>query len=151
MPANLGTYFPLLSGINDVFADALFLGVGIAFAIYVWTRFARSAGIRLGLAAALFISILPASAKRPSEIALDVIPTLLLLGAAVALLVIFFRNNYAAYFVVPALLVARMVAWSWLGQGNAALTVQGLLLLILVLGAVLALLLRAVPTAKLPQ
>jgi hypothetical protein len=64
---------------------------------------------------------------------------------------IFFRNNYAAYFVVPALLVARMVAWSWLGQGNAALTVQGLLLLILVLGAVLALLLRAVPTAKLPQ
>lgn len=151
MPANLGTRLPLLSGINDVFAGALFLGVGIAFAIYVWTRFARSAGIRLGLAAALFISILPASAKRPSEIALDVIPMLLLLGAAVALLVIFFRNNYAAYFVVPALLAARMVAWSWLGQGNAALTVQGLLLLILVLGAVLALLLRAVPTAKLPQ
>jgi len=151
LPPELGTYFPLLSGINSIFTGALFLGIGIAFVIYLWKQFASRLWIRLGLAAALFISILPANAKRLSEVALDVIPTMLLLGAAVALVVIFFRNNYAAYLVVPALMVARMTAWSWFGQGNTALAVQASLLLVLVLGAMLILLLRAAPTARLPQ
>ena len=66
-------------------------------------------------------------------------------------MVLFIRDNYAAYFIVPAFVGAWMIAWSWLFQGNLALTVQGLLLLLLVLGAAIALLMRAGPAAKLQQ
>ena len=136
---------------NDVFTGALFISVGISFAIYLWTRLARALWMRLGISAALLISILPASAKRISEVALGAIPTLLLLGAVLLLVVLFIRDNYAAYFIVPAFVGAWMIAWSWLFQGNLTLTVQGLLLLLLVLGAAIALLMRAGPAAKLQQ
>jgi membrane protease YdiL (CAAX protease family) len=151
IPPDLGSYVPLLSGMNDVFTGALFISVGISFAIYLWTRLARALWMRLGISAALLISILPASAKRLSEVALGAIPTLLLLGAVLLLVVLFIRDNYAAYFIVPAFVGAWMIAWSWLFQGNLALTVQGLLLLLLVLGAAIALLMRAGPAAKLQQ
>jgi membrane protease YdiL (CAAX protease family) len=151
LPPDLGTYFPLLSGVNDVFGGALFVSIGVAFAIYLWNQFAQRLWIRLGLAAALFMSMLPGSAKRLSEVALDVIPTILILGAAIAVVVFFFRNNYTAYIVVPALMVTRTIAGSWLGQGNTLLVVQALVLLLLVVGAISALLLRRAPAAESPQ
>jgi len=151
LPPNLGTYVPLLSGVNDVFTGALFLSIGIAFSIHLWKQCARMVWIRFGFVALLLVSILPASARRLSEVALDAVPTILILGAAVAIVAIFFRNNYAAYLVVPAIMVARVIALSWLGQGNTALTIQGVVLLILVLGAAFALLLRRAPAPELPR
>ena len=151
LPPNLGTYVPLLSGVNDVFTGALFLSIGIAFSIHLWKQCARMVWIRFGFVALLLVSILPASARRLSEVALDAVPTILILGAAVAIVAIFFRNNYAAYLVVPTIMVARVIALSWLGQGNTALTIQGVVLLILVLGAAFALLLRRAPAPELPR
>ncbi len=151
IPSDLGAYLPLLSGINDVFTGALFLSIGVAFAIYLWKQFARTLWIRAGFGVVLLVSVLPAGARRLSEAALDVIPTVLILGAAVAIVVIFFRNNYAAYLVVPAIMATRAIASSWLGQGNLALTVQALALLVLVLGAAIAMMLRTTPAAENPQ
>jgi len=48
-------------------------------------------------------------------------------------------------------MVARVIALSWLGQGNTALTIQGVVLLILVLGAAFALLMRRAPAPELPR
>jgi hypothetical protein len=151
VPSDLGTYLPLLSGINDVFTGALFLSIGSAFVIYLWKQFARRLWIRSGFVVVLLVSVLPDGAKRFSEVALDLVPTLLVLGAAVAIVAVFFRDNYAAYLVVPAIIVTRVIALSWLSQMNTALTVQGFVLLILVLGAALAILLRHAPAAECPQ
>jgi hypothetical protein len=151
LPSDLGTYLPLLSGINDVFTGALFLSIGSAFAIYLWKRFASKLWIRSGFVVVLLLSTLPGGAKRFSEVALDIVPTILILGAGVAIVAIFFRDNYAAYLVVPAIMYARDIALTWLKQGNTALTVQAFVLLILVLGAAFALLLRRAPAAEIPQ
>jgi flagellar motor component MotA len=45
-------------------------------------------------------------------------------------------------------MVTRVIVSSWLSQGNVALTVQAFVLLILVLGAAFALLLRRTPAPE---
>ena len=50
LPANLGTYVPLMSSLRDAALSALFSGALLAFVIHLWTRRARRPLYRAALA-----------------------------------------------------------------------------------------------------
>jgi len=135
MPENIGTYLPLVSSVRDAALSGLFLSALIAFAIRLWSRLAGRTWLRALLLAGLLGSFLPTNARRLSEVALDMAPTLVLIAIACALVAKFCRDNYLAYFLSAAFLVVERIAMSYLRQGNAALVLQGAILILLALGA----------------
>jgi membrane protease YdiL (CAAX protease family) len=136
LPANLGSYIPVLTSLRDAALAALFHSVLLGFAIHLW-RLATRSWHRVLLTAALLVSLLPAGARRVSEVALDVVPSVLLIGFLAWLVVRYFRNNYLAYVVSAGVLATMRAAVSLQGQGNLTLAVQAWTLAAVGIGLVL--------------
>ncbi|NWG12337.1 MAG: CPBP family intramembrane metalloprotease [Acidobacteria bacterium] len=151
LPPHLGTYVPFVSGARDILVVALFCAAAAAFATRLWLQHSHHPLLCWSLVAWLILSFLPVSARRFSEAMIDVMPTAVLVLAAWLLVRYLFRDNYAAYFVAPALLASWRSSASWLAQGNTSLAVQGVLLLLVMIAAALALFTRSAPQAKLAQ
>ena len=142
-PADLGTYIPLVSGLQDTFLSALLFTAVLAFGAHLWTRTAGRLWLRVLLLAGLLGSFLPFTARRWPEAALEAVFSAVLILLASALVAHFLRDNYAAYFLSTAVLSAARSSFSLLGQGNVILEFQGWLLWLLVLGSALLLLFPA--------
>ncbi len=151
LPPHLGTYVPLISGIRDILVTALFFAAAAAFATRLWSQYSHRGLLRWAFMAWLVFSVLPVSARRVSEVVIDAVPSVTLVVAAWLLAKFIFRNNYAAYFVAPALLASWRISASLLTQGNTSLSLQGAALLIATAAAALALFVRSAPQAKLSQ
>jgi len=133
VPAGLGSYVPLISGIREIFLSALLFSAVLALGVSLWKRLASRLWLRALLVAGLLGSILPFMAGRLSEVALDAASSVPLFLLAVLLILIFLRNNYAAYVLSTATVSVARVSLSWLNQGNPGLVFQGCLLWLLIL------------------
>ncbi len=143
LPENLGTFVPIVSSIRDAALSTLFLSTTVGLGIYLWTRMAGRFWWRTLMLAGLIGSVLPTSARRLSEIGLDLLPSLLLIAIACALTVFFLRSNYLAYLLTAATLSVFHISLSLLGQGNPVLTFQACVPWALILGFVFLMLRRS--------
>jgi membrane protease YdiL (CAAX protease family) len=136
-PDNLSGYLPLISDIRGLLLTTLFLGTGIAYALYQWNQWKPHPWLRGLLLLALAGSLLAPEARRFSEVILDFTPSALLIGLASLLAACLLRNNYVAYilFILTISIVRR--ASSLLGSGNPGLEIQGWALWLLLLGAMI--------------
>jgi hypothetical protein len=134
IPESLGTYLPFVSNIRDVILSALFFSAVLAFSVDLWTRPAGRRWWRILLMAGLLGSFLPLSARRVSEVVIDIIPFILFVALACILVVYFLRNNYLAYFLSAGILSLARTSSSLIEQGNTQLAIQGWTLWALVLG-----------------
>jgi len=134
IPESLGTYLPFVSNIRDVILSALFFSAVLAFSVDLWTRLAGRRWWRILLIAGLLGSFLPLSARRVSEVVIDIIPFILFVALACILVVYFLRNNYLAYFLSAGILSLARTSSSLIEQGNTQLAIQGWTLWALVLG-----------------
>ena len=139
LPGNLGTFVPLVSSFREIFTSSLFLSVIFGLGIYLWTRAARSYWKRGLLLAGLIGSLLPSSARRFSEVGLDLVPSLLLIAVACILAKCFLRGNYLGYLAAAAAIAVYRSSAAYLGQGSPALTVQALVLWTLLTGSLVLL------------
>jgi hypothetical protein len=114
--------------VRDIFLAALLFSAVVAFAIYLWRRTETGPWLRLLLLAGLLGSFLPGEAKRVSEAALGVIPSIILVSFIVVLALAFLRGNYMAYVTSATCVAAARTSSSLLGQGNTTLTMQGSIL-----------------------
>ncbi len=114
----------------------MFYSAILGFGAYLWTRIVTRRWQRFALITALLASLLPNSARRLSEVELDLMGSLLLLGFGCWTLVTFFRNNYLAYALAPAMLALFRAATAMRGHGNFTLEIQSWLLLAIALGMV---------------
>jgi membrane protease YdiL (CAAX protease family) len=145
LPAGLGSYVPLISGIREVSLSALLYSAVLAFGVSLWKRLASRLWLRALLIAGLLGSFFPLTARRFSEVILDAASSALLVVLAALLILIFLRNNYPAYVFSTATLSVAHVSLSWLNQGNPGLVFQGCLLWLLVLGGAVFLLFSHTP------
>ncbi len=143
LPGNLGTFVPVISSIRDVFVGVLVLSTVVGLAIYLWIHAGSRLWQRGLLIAGLIGSLLPTSARRLSEIGLDLLPSLLLIVSLCILVVFFLRGNYLAYLLAAAAISVYRISAPFLGQGNPALTLQACVLWALVLGSGVLLLRRS--------
>jgi membrane protease YdiL (CAAX protease family) len=134
IPDSLGTYLPFISSIRDVILSALFFSAVLAFSVDLWTRLAGRWWWRILLLAGLLGSFLPLSARRISEVVIDIIPSILFVVLACILVVYFLRNNYLAYFLSAGILSLTRTSFSLIEQGNTQLAIQGWTLWALALG-----------------
>jgi membrane protease YdiL (CAAX protease family) len=130
---NLGTFLPAISSIRDALLAGLFLITMVGLFFHLWTRTANRLWQRGLLLAGLIGSLLPASARRPSEVGLDLLPSLLLIVLVCILAMLFLRRNYLAYLLSAAAISFYRTSAPFLGQGNLALSTQACVLLALVL------------------
>ena len=144
-PDDLGSYLPLISYVRDVVLSALFFSTVVAVGVYIWTRAEGQPWRRSLLCLGLFGSLLPGSARRVSEVGLDLLASLLLVGLVVWLVRVYLRNNYLAYFLSAALLALARAALSLQGHGNPALAIQEWVLWGIALGVGGFLFLRSSP------
>jgi membrane protease YdiL (CAAX protease family) len=137
--SGIGGFLPLVAGLRNILLSALLFSTVLGFFAFIWSRLAGRPWLRAFLIAGLCASFLPFEARRFSEVALEAGMALALVGMAVALLVVYLRNNYASYFLATAVLSTARETSSFLGQGNALLEFQGWLLWLIVLGGALLL------------
>jgi membrane protease YdiL (CAAX protease family) len=142
VPASLGTYIPIISGLRDILLSALLFSAVLAFGASLWTRIQSRLWLRLLLLAGLLGSFLPFTARLWTEVALEAASAAVLVLFAATIVAAFLRDNYAAYFLSTAVLSAAHASISFLGQGNAGLEFQGWLLWFWLLGGALLFLLR---------
>jgi membrane protease YdiL (CAAX protease family) len=131
VPQNLGTYLPAISSIRDALLATLFLITTVGLVLHLWARATGRLWQRALLLAGLIGSLLPASARRPSEVGLDLLPSLLLIALICFLAVSFLRRNYLAYLLSTATICFYRISVPFLAQGNPALSAQGCALLAL--------------------
>jgi hypothetical protein len=131
VPQNLGTYLPAISSIRDALLATLFLITTVGLVLHLWARAAGRLWQRALLLAGLIGSLLPAPARRPSEVGLDLLPSLLLIALICFLAVSFLRRNYLAYLLSTATICFYRISVPFLAQGNPALSAQGCALLAL--------------------
>lgn len=130
---NLETYVPVFSVLRDAVLLSLLYGATLGFGAYLWSRLMTKNWQRFTLVAVLLASRLPGSARRFSEVGLDLLGTLLLLGLGYWIVVTFFRDNYLTYVIVPAILAMFRAAAAFHGHGNTALEIQAWLLWAIIL------------------
>jgi membrane protease YdiL (CAAX protease family) len=143
IPENVGTYIPIVSNVRDILLMALLFTTVLAFGVYVWTRLVDRPWMRGLLLVLLLGSFLPPEARRVSEGALGIIPSVLLITFICVLVVAFYRTNYLAYVFSAAFLAVARTSSSLLGQGNIILEIQGWTLWVLVMGVMVVIVLRA--------
>jgi hypothetical protein len=136
---NLETYVPVFSVLRDAVLLSLLYGATLGFGAYLWSRILTRNWQRFALVAALLASGLPGSARRFSEAGLDLLVTLVLLGLGYWIIMAFFRDNYLAYVIVPAILALFRAAAAFHGQGNTTLELQAWLLWAIALGVAIIL------------
>ena len=141
-PEGVGTYLPILSNLRDIAISTLFFSAVLAFAVHLWGR-TRNTWVKLALLAGLLASFLPDNARRLSEAALDLIPSVLLVAFAASVVVFFLRTNYLGYVFSGAVVAVARTSSSLLGHGNLALTIQGWILWGGLLAALVITILRA--------
>jgi len=145
LPAGLGSYVPLISGLREVALSALLFSAVLAFSISLWKSLASRLWLRVLLIAGLLGSFLPFTARRFSEVVLDASSSALLVLMAALLILIFLRDNYAAYVLSTATLSVTRVSLSWLNQGNPGMVFHGCLLWLLIMGGAAFLLFSRAP------
>jgi hypothetical protein len=145
LPENVGTYLPILSNIRDVLFLALFSSTVLAFGVYLWQTLSKHPWLRGLLIAGLLASFLPPGATRVSEVAFEAILPILLVVFLCVLVIAFYRTNYLAYIFSAAFLAVARTSSSLLGNGNLMLELQGWILWLLVLCAMVVAVLRAPP------
>ncbi len=127
-PDGVGTYLPIISSLRDAALATLFFSAVLAFGVHLWSRLRTAAWIKLALIVGLLASFLPDNARRLSEAALDLIPSVLLVAFACTVVILFLRTNYLGYILSAAVVAVARTSSSILGQGNLALTTQGWIL-----------------------
>jgi hypothetical protein len=136
VPQNLGTYLPAISSARDALLAGLFMITMVGLFFHLWTCAAKSLWQRGFLLTGLIASLLPAAARRSSEVVFDLLPSLLLVALVCVLAKLFLRRNYLAYVFSTAAICFYRTVVPLLGQGNPALSAQGgaLLALVAILG-----------------
>jgi hypothetical protein len=145
LPENVGTYLPILSNVRDVLFLALFSSTVMAFGVYLWQSLSEHLWLRGLLIAGLLASFLPPGATRVSEVVLEAILPILLAVFLCVLVIAFYRTNYLAYISSAAFLAVARTSSSLLGNGNLMLELQGWILWLLVLCAMVVAVLRTPP------
>lgn len=128
LPDNLGTYVPAVSSMHDVFLGVVLLGAFAGLAIHLWSGTAHSWWQRALLCLGLAGSLLPTSARRLSEVGLDLIPSVALLVSLYLLARFLLRGNHLAYLLTATAISIHRAAAPMLGQGNPLLTFQACIL-----------------------
>ncbi len=137
IPDGLGTYVPIISNVRDVLLSALLFSAVLAFSVKLWQSLARRWHWRILLFAGLLGSFLPLSARRFSEVTIEILTAILFVALTCIIVVHYLRNNYLAYLLSAGILSLERTSSSLIGQQNVHLAIQGYLLWIIALAGMI--------------